>query len=507
MNVLIILGHPRVESLCGALAGAYEQGAQQAGVAIKRLNLATLAFDPYVRVESPEQQPLEPDLAGALELIEWADHLVFVYPTWWGTMPALMKGFLDRIVMPGRAFRFYGPGATDWEGLWAGKSAQLITTMDTPPVIYRHLFRSPGNHAMAEATLGFCGVSPVRKLVCGSVRTSDMKRRRDWLEQARRAGYALIAGVRSPTARAARGGLTWLRALRLQFYPMTWAAYTVGALAAAANGVNLQTYLWGYLFLFALEAATVFCNDYVDYPSDRVNQHFGPFTGGSRVLVDGSTTFAGIRHAIAIALAGTFVAGAMMLRLAPAPGTPLAWCPVALVLTLGYTMPPLRLSYRGLGEIDVGITHSILVMFLGYVLQGGAGTDALPWLISAPLALAILPAIMLAGLPDREADASAGKRTLAVRLGPRLLIVLAAAAIVAATSLAVAFDRTGIGGGVFNGLTYFAVPHAAACLLLLNALWQRMENNGGTVERINGTLFVTLNFMVWFVAVPFYHLW
>ena len=507
MNVLIILGHPRVESLCGALASAYEQGAEQAGVTIQRLNLATMAFDPYVRVDSPEHQPPEPDLARAQELIEWADHLVFVYPTWWGTMPALMKGFLDRVVIPGRAFRFYGPGATEWEGLWAGKSAQLITTMDTPPLIYRHVFRSPGNHAMADATLGFCGVSPVRKLVCGSIRTSDIKQRRRWLEQARRAGYALISGVRSPTARAARRGLTWLQALRLQFFPMTWAAYTVGALAAAANGMDLRTYLWGYLFLFALEAATVFCNDYVDYPSDRANRHFGPFTGGSRVLVDGSVSFAGMRQAVAVALAGTFVSGAMMLRLAPDPVAPLAWCPVALVLTLGYTMPPLRLSYRGLGEIDVGITHSILVMLLGYVLQGGAGTDALPWLISTPLAIAIMPAIMLAGLPDREADADVGKRTLAVRLGPRYLIGLAGTAVIAAAALAVYLDRIGVGGGVFTGLTYFAVPHAAVCLLMLNGLWQRLGDNGGAVERIDGTLFVTLNFMVWFVAVPFYHLW
>lgn len=152
MNVLLIMGHPRHDSLCAALADAYAEGARQAGMEIRTLVLADLDFDPHVRVDSLENQELEPDLQRAAQWLEWAEHLVFVYPTWWGTMPALLKGFLDRPVMPGTAFRFYGPGAGDWEGPWAGKPGQLITTMDTPPPIYRWLYRAPGTHAMRNAT-------------------------------------------------------------------------------------------------------------------------------------------------------------------------------------------------------------------------------------------------------------------------------------------------------------------------------------------------------------------
>ncbi|MCP1365222.1 NAD(P)H-dependent oxidoreductase, partial [Halomonas sp. BBD48] len=226
MRVLIVLGHPRHDSFCAALARAYREGAEQAGAETRLLALGELTFDPHVRIESPEDQPLEPDLERAKQWLIWAEHLVFVYPTWWGTMPALLKGFLDRLVMPGFAFRFYGPGATQWEGLWQGKSAQLITTMDTPPPVYRWLFRAPGTHAMRNATLGFCGVKPVHTLIAGSIRTSTQQQRHGWLEQARARGFALRHGVNGPAGRCWQRIKPWLKALRLQFYPMTWAAYT-----------------------------------------------------------------------------------------------------------------------------------------------------------------------------------------------------------------------------------------------------------------------------------------
>jgi len=60
MNVLIILGHPRTDSLCGALADAFGEGATEAGTAVRRLDLATLDFDPDVHTPSPNQQPLKP---------------------------------------------------------------------------------------------------------------------------------------------------------------------------------------------------------------------------------------------------------------------------------------------------------------------------------------------------------------------------------------------------------------------------------------------------------------
>ena len=503
MRVLIILGHPRHDSFCGGLADAYREGAQQAGAEVRLLRLGELMFDPHVHAGSPEDQPLEPDLEHAKQWLIWAEHLVFVYPTWWGTMPALLKGFLDRLVMPGFAFRFYGPGATQWEGLWQGKSAQLITTMDTPPPVYRWLFRAPGTHAMRNATLGFCGVKPTHTLIAGSVRTSTQQQRHQWLEQARARGFALRHGVHGPAGRLWHQARPWLKALRLQFYPMTWAAYTVGALIAAAHGLAWAPYLWGYLCLFFLEAATVFINDYHDYPSDSRNRHHGPFNGGSRVLVSGEVSFASMRRGIGLTLIVALAAAGLVLKTTAAPMASTLWLLIAAIFTLGYTLPPLKLSYRSLGEIDVAFTHSAMVLWLGFVFQGGSMDASLPWLLSLPLFFAILPAIILSGIPDREADALAGKHTLPERFGNRMALVLAAASTVMAAVLALVFDRSGSAAGLFHGLSYFVLPHAALCLALL---WIAYQRGAHRLQRIDGLMFVMLNYMVWFVAVPFYHL-
>lgn len=101
-------------------------------------------------------------------------------------------------------------------------------------------------------------------------------------------------------------------------------------------------------------------------------------------------------------------------------------------LNIGVVLPPLRLCYRGLGEINVAATHSIVVLLCGSVFQGGAWHTPALWLLALPMFLAVFAAIMLAGIPDLKADRSAGKRTLAVRLGPARAKALAAASTLAA---------------------------------------------------------------------------
>ena len=83
-RILVILGHPDGASFCGALAEAYAKGAREAGAEVDLLRLGDLDFDPVLRKGYREVQLLEPDLLEAQERVTWAQHLVFVYPTWWG---------------------------------------------------------------------------------------------------------------------------------------------------------------------------------------------------------------------------------------------------------------------------------------------------------------------------------------------------------------------------------------------------------------------------------------
>src|SRR5688572_30784967 len=141
LRVLLILGHPRERSFCGALLNAFRAGAMQAGVDFREIHVSELSFDPDVRYASPNDQPLEPDLCAAQASIVWAEHLVLVYPTWWGTAPARLKAFLDRVLTPDFAFRHDADGG--WTPLLIGKTAQLVTTMDTPSLVYRWIYGSP----------------------------------------------------------------------------------------------------------------------------------------------------------------------------------------------------------------------------------------------------------------------------------------------------------------------------------------------------------------------------
>ncbi|WP_263138704.1 NAD(P)H-dependent oxidoreductase [Pseudomonas sp. RIT-PI-AD] len=181
-NILVILGHPSSDSLCAHLADAYVSGATQAGHQVRQIRLGDLAFDPILHEGYKKIQPLEPDLVQAQEAITWANHLVFVYPTWWGAMPALLKGFFDRIFLPGFAFK-YRDNSKFWDRLLAGRSAHLLVTMDTPPWYYRWVFRMPGHNQMKKTILEFSGIKPVKVSNFGPILGSTQKQKENWTAQ------------------------------------------------------------------------------------------------------------------------------------------------------------------------------------------------------------------------------------------------------------------------------------------------------------------------------------
>jgi NAD(P)H dehydrogenase (quinone) len=186
-RILVVLGHPNDESLCSSLAKSYIEGARASGNEIQFIALGQLAFDPVLRGGYASTQVLEPDLEAIQAAITWAQHLVFVYPIWWGAMPALLKGFIDRVFLPGFAFK-YREGSHLWDRLLSGRSAQLIVTMDSPPWYFRWISRSPGHNQMKRTILGFCGIKPVAITSLGPVKGTTQQQREKWLAQARRSG-------------------------------------------------------------------------------------------------------------------------------------------------------------------------------------------------------------------------------------------------------------------------------------------------------------------------------
>lgn len=189
-KVLIILGHPNKETFCGGLAESYKKGALKSGAEVKEILISDLRFDPVLHHGYKKIQQLEPDLVEVQELIKWAEHLVFVYPTWWATMPALLKGFIDRVFLPGFAFK-YRENSAFWDKYLTGKSARIIVTMDAPAWYNFLAYGNAGQKAMKRGTLQFCGINPVKVTTIGSVKGMKKEQLTNWLTKTEKLGESL----------------------------------------------------------------------------------------------------------------------------------------------------------------------------------------------------------------------------------------------------------------------------------------------------------------------------
>jgi len=182
MNILIINGHPDKESYNWALAEAYKKGANKSNAVVQEIRIAELDFNVNLQYGYRKRTALEPDLVAAQEKIKWADHLVWLYPVWWGSVPAIMKGFLDRVLLPGFAFK-KREGSVWWDKYLTGKTSRIICTMDQPTWYYRLINGQPSHVAMKKLTMRFIGIKKTRITAIGPLRLSKPEFRNKWLKK------------------------------------------------------------------------------------------------------------------------------------------------------------------------------------------------------------------------------------------------------------------------------------------------------------------------------------
>lgn len=181
-KILIINGHPNRESFNQALATAYEDGALKSGATVSTIHIRELQFNPNLQFGYTKRMDLEPDLLDSLEKIKAADHLVWIHPVWWGGMPAIMKGFIDRLFLPGLTYQ-YRENSMWWDKLLSGKTARIITTLDQPGWYYRLMYGRPSVNQLKKSTLEFCGVKPVKVTYVGIIKTATPEQRQKWINQ------------------------------------------------------------------------------------------------------------------------------------------------------------------------------------------------------------------------------------------------------------------------------------------------------------------------------------
>ena len=181
-KIMIVVGHPQRTTFCEALGRAYARGAASGGHDAKLFILSEMNFDAILHEGYRKEQPLEPDLRVAYETLRSSDHVVLIFPLWCGDMPAMLKGFIERILQPDLIARANTDSAMNWN-IFNNKSARIIMTMGMPVSIYRWWY---GGHALKLLTrniLHFIGIKPVRQTLYGMIETSKPAARERWLRE------------------------------------------------------------------------------------------------------------------------------------------------------------------------------------------------------------------------------------------------------------------------------------------------------------------------------------
>jgi putative NADPH-quinone reductase len=187
-KILILQGHPDPAGghLCHAFARAYAEGAREAGHGVEYIEIAHLDFPLLQTQFDYEHGKLPESLIHAGELLGWADHYVILFPIWAGTMPALLKGFLEQVMRPGIAFEYQEKAFP--KKLLAGRSARLMVTMGMPAFIYRFFYLAHGVKGLERSILKFSGISPVRTSYFGGIGAVHNPKAAGWLDMVRRLG-------------------------------------------------------------------------------------------------------------------------------------------------------------------------------------------------------------------------------------------------------------------------------------------------------------------------------
>jgi len=184
-KILLIDAHPDEGRFSSALLAAYEEGAKKTGFNVSRLTVRDLHFELNLKYGYEKRVELEPDLLAAIDALKACDHMVWFHPVWWGGVPALVKGFIDRTFLPSIMFDYNAEklGGMGWDGYLEGKSGRIIATMDTPSIFYRWLYNAPSVNQLKKTTLEFCGVKPVKVTQFSPVKDSKVETRNRWVEK------------------------------------------------------------------------------------------------------------------------------------------------------------------------------------------------------------------------------------------------------------------------------------------------------------------------------------
>ena len=186
MNIFVIVAHPSAQSLNHAIARTAVSQLQKNGHSVTFHDLYAEQFDPLLPAqEIPTEASLPPDIEKHCDEISSAHGIIIVHPNWWGQPPAILKGWVDRVLRPGVAYQFLdgdqGEGIP--VGLLKAKAAIVFNTANTPPARERQVFGDPLQLLWENCVFDLCGVSTFHREMFTVVVTSTYEQRQGWLRK------------------------------------------------------------------------------------------------------------------------------------------------------------------------------------------------------------------------------------------------------------------------------------------------------------------------------------
>ena len=193
MRVLIIFNHPYEGSFCNSILNSVRQGLLTGKNEVDVIHLDNENFDPVMRAKDlrafalarkdPERayELLDKQVLEYKEKITQAEHIIFIFPIWWELMPALTKGFIDKLIFPGISYEYKGKGSGMSSTLSRLKGVSMITTMNTPSILYRLIFGNAIKKAVLLGTFWKIGIKRREWISLTNVKSATKEKREGWL--------------------------------------------------------------------------------------------------------------------------------------------------------------------------------------------------------------------------------------------------------------------------------------------------------------------------------------
>ena len=198
MKISVILAHPDKKSFNHAIAATVLEALRQNGHGVYFHDLYKEKFDPLLPTnEIPKDAPLPPEIATHCNEISAVEGIVIIHPNWWGQPPAILKGWIDRVIRPGVAYEFLEDDMGDGvpNGLLRAKSAIVFNTSNTQADREQTIFGDPLETIWKNCIFGLCGITDVYREMFNMVVVSSEEQRKKWLQKVRQTVAEYFSGI------------------------------------------------------------------------------------------------------------------------------------------------------------------------------------------------------------------------------------------------------------------------------------------------------------------------